>query len=454
MKTLGIILITLILAAPVTMAQDPETGGESERVRQLEERVRLLEERLSQVEPTSDAIDAALEQYLKDDAALDASVKRVFEKDHSILGSVVNFNLSGQLWLFFNNPSQRLGLDAGRSRMDMDYLYLFLSAEAGPFGFRTWLGLRDVPRYTPDSPWGRWWFNEAVIYAHIPTFELADGSTHEVTVEAGKVIVPFSIYWDHSWYGSIIYYKGSMLEPDWGVKASGNIPFSGRFSLDYALAYLNRSDDLDGPSSLAGFGLEGTGFQSPEFTDDPNLTEREQRGQFAGRLALNADLGSGVTGTLGGSYLTGRIRESEADGDFWFHYGARTASLSQTDWELDLVMTFADVNIGLLTLPQIMLTAEHMWYDRGVPDHKGRAYLLELFVRLYANPDSEWFQALDIWYGYSADNAENQPNSCMQLPSLGIQLNDFTRLMVEYVSWTTSDFVIDRGLWFHLSFDF
>ena len=184
------------------------------------------------------------------------------------------------------------------------------------------------------------------------------------------------------------------------------------------------------------------------------MSEREQRGQFAGRLALNADLGSGITGTLGGSYLTGRIRESAADGDFWYHYGTRTASLSQTDWELDLVMTFADVDIGLLKLPQIVLTAEHMWYDRGESDQKGRAYLLEFFVRLYSNPDSEWFQAVDAWYGYSADNAEGQANSYMHLPSLGIQLNEFIRVMFEYVSWTTSDFTIDRGIWIHLSFDF
>ncbi len=450
MKTLAAVLIAIAVTAPFAVAKD----GESDRVRKLEERVRMLEERLSEVEPTSDAIDAALAQYLRDEDALDQSVKRVIENDPGLLGSKINFNLSGQLWLFYNNPSSRLGLDSGRARLDMDYLYLFLSADAGPFGFRTWLGLRDTPRYTPVSPWGRWWFNEAVVYARVPTFELGDGSTHEITVEVGKVIVPFSIEWDHTWYGSIIYYKGAMLEPDWGLKVRSNIPLSGAFSLDYALAYLVRSDDLDGPSSLAGFGLEGTGFQSPEFTDDPDESEREQRGQYVGRLALNADLGAGITGTLGGSYLTGRIRESEADGFPWFHSGTRTASLSQTDWELDLVMTFADVDLGFLRLPQVVLTAEHMWYDRGEADQKGRAYLLELFVRLYSDPDSEWFQAIDAWYNYSADNAEGQPNAYLHLPSLGIQLNDYTRLMFEYVSWTTSDFIIDRGIWLHLSFDF
>jgi hypothetical protein len=63
-------------------------------------------------------------------------------------------------------------------------------------------------------------------------------------------------------------------------------------------------------------------------------------------------------------------------------------------------------------------------------------------------------QAIDVWYNYSADNAEEQPNSTMHLPSVGIQLNEVTRLMFEYVSWKTSDFIIDRGIWVHLSFDF
>jgi len=450
MKALPVILLTIILTAPLAVAQD----AESERVQKLEERVRLLEERLSKVEPPADAIDAALEQYLRDEDALDRSVARVLEKDPGLLGSTVKFDLSGQLWLFYNNPSSRLGLDTGRPRTDMDYLYLFFSAEVGQFGFRTWMGFRDTPRYTPASPWGRWWFNEAVIYARVPTFDLGDGSTHEVTVEVGKVIVPFGIEWDHTWYGSIIYYKGSMLEPDWGMRALSNLPLSKGLTLDYAVAWLNRSDDLDGPSSLAGFGLEGTGFQSPEFTDDPAVDEREQRGQFVGRLALNADLGGGISGTLGGSYLTGRIRESASDGSGWFHSGQRTDSLSQQDWELDLVVTFSDVNIGILELPQIQLTAEHMWYDRGKADQKGRAYLVELFIRLYSSPDSGWLQAIDVWYNYSADHADNQPNSYLHLPSVGLQLNERTRLMFEYVSWTTSDFVIDRGIWLHLSFDF
>jgi hypothetical protein len=450
MKALAICLITILLAAPVVAARD----GDSERVRQLEERVRELEERLSRIDPEADDIDAALDRYFADSDTLDESVTRVVKGNPGLLGTGMTFELSGQLWLFYNHPSSGLGLDGGRPRADMDYLYLFFSGESGPFGFRTWLGLRDTPRYTPDSPWGRWWINEAVIYAKIPTFDLGGGSAHVVTVEAGKVIVPFGIEWDHTWYGSVIYYKGSMLEPDWGLRALGNLPVADGFTLDYALAYLNRSDDLDGPSSLAGFGLEGTGYQSPEFTDDPDLDEREQRGQFVGRLALNGDLGGGVSGTLGGSYLTGRIRESAADGSDAYHYGKRTDSLSQQDWELDLVLTFADVDLGFIKIPEIQLTAESLWYDRGESDQKGRAYLVELFLRLYANEDSEWLQAIEVWYNYSADKADNQPDSYLHLPSIGLQLNERVRLMLEYVSWTTSDYAIDRGIYVHFSFDF
>jgi hypothetical protein len=389
-----------------------------------------------------------VDRYLADEGDTAARVLGA-EEEAPRVHSTFDLHLSGQLWLFHNLPSSGLGLDT-RDRTDMDYLYLFLRADADPIGFRAWLGLRDSPRYTDASPFGKFWMYEALVSAKLP----GPGPKTDLILEAGKVFVPFGVDWDHTWYGSILYYKGAMFDSDWGARVLGHADLTDDLTVDGAAGWFVRSDELDGPSTLAGFGLEGSPIESPEFTDDPGTPDREQRDQWVVRGALTARLAEGLSATFGASALGARIRLSAPDGSTRFHSGAFAGSRRQRDEEADLTVGWEGVPFAGGRIPRIQLLLEHLWYDRGVPDQRGRAWLAELFLRLWEAPDRDWFRAVEIWYNYSADRADHQPDAHLHIPSLAIQLTRRSRFMVEYVSFTTSEYAVDRGLYFHLSFDF
>jgi len=209
---------------------------------------------------------------------------------------------------------------------DMVFLWLEKDFQDGKVGYyfdvRYWD--ENLGSY-PDE----FWLEEGYVYAE----------TFLGKLKAGNIHIPFGIPWDHTYYGSILYYKGYLCDADYGFVLENNKVFNNRTELDSAFGYFFREDDLNGATILG---------------EGPEHLSHGERNTFVGRLNPKFNLGDNSSLSLGISALTGELRSTGAD--------------RQLVFEPDVVY-----NLGPLTL-----TCEYVFYDRNF-DNKDPTVRGDLF---------------------------------------------------------------------------
>jgi hypothetical protein len=109
----------------------------------------------------------------------------------------------------------------GANNLDLFYANLVLDAKAGELGLHVEPRLRGTKlRPFFDGPT---WIEE--VYLH--------GQVGPVTIKTGKIYKQLGLFWDDSFYGSVLVYDGLKLSPDYGVSAEGEHGAGRRAGLRY-----------------------------------------------------------------------------------------------------------------------------------------------------------------------------------------------------------------------------
>jgi len=283
-------------------------------------------------------------------------------------------NLTGKATVFY--PEQK-------SAMVFDVIHLYLDAKRENIGFHVDYAVSDEPY---GGAYGDNWAEEAYIF-----YKTSIGSTI-----LGLSYVPFGIFWDGTWYGSLMYFKGFMLDADWGLKFSG-----GKNNFDFNAAFYTNGDGLNG-EALLGSGPEvGT----------------NQEDMFVGRLVYTQSVSEDINLTIGVSGLRGKVVDDIAG-----------TEVDETDFEADV--TF---DIGKFTL-----AGQYVNYERGDDDSgKGNIFYIMLNANVIDNPGDKFFNRLSIYYNYSRDSPNDSSDGLSDLRIAGANLTLAHDLSVylEYVRW-------------------
>jgi hypothetical protein len=241
-------------------------------------------------------------------------------------------------------------------------------------------------------------------------------------IKLGKIYTPFGITWDHTFYGSILFYKGFMLDPDFGLtfERTETINKDKDLYLKWQAGYFFREDDLNGQTAL------GEGFE---------YTCRGERNTFALRLNPCIKINDKSSLELGISGLTGEIKAQEAD--------------RQSAVEIDAVYT-----LGPLTL-----TGEYVFYDRAYPSKddtlKGDCFLIEGHLDVYKKPESKFLKNIALNYNYSRDNPDDGATlGQIHLPSITFKFTNFFKTEILYLDWSKDGVTSDRSWWMIFYVDF
>lgn len=239
-------------------------------------------------------------------------------------------------------------------------------------------------------------------------------------IKLGKIYTPFGIIWDHTFYGSIIYYKGFMLDADYGLTFERSENINKNIDLKWTTGYFVREDDLNGQT------LIGEGYE---------YLTRGERNTFALRLNPNIKINDKSSLKLGLSVLTGEVKAQEVD--------------RQSAVEMDAVYT-----LGPLTL-----TGEYVFYDRAYPSKddtlKGDCFLIEGNLNIYNNPKSKFLKGISLNYNYSRDNPDGGTTlGQIHLPSVTFKFTNFLSTEILYVDWSKDGTTADRSWWMIFYVDF
>lgn len=127
------------------------------------------------------------------------------------------FKIAGGAILWYYQPLD----SAGANNVDLFYANVIIDGKAGNFG------LHVEPRFrgTKLRPFfdGPTWIEEAYVY----------GKAGPVTIKTGKVYKQLGLFWDDSFYGSVLVYDGLKLSPDYGISAEGEYATDQRAGLRY-----------------------------------------------------------------------------------------------------------------------------------------------------------------------------------------------------------------------------
>jgi len=240
------------------------------------------------------------------------------------------------------------------------------------------------------------------------------------TFKLGSVYTPFGLLWDHTYYGSLIYYKGYMLDADYGLLLEGGGNINEKLGLDWSLGYFLREDDLNGETLL------GQGWE---------FLSRGERNTLAARLNPHYKLSDNSNISLGFSALTGEIEASEAD---------RQLALA------------AD---AVYTLGPLTLTSEYVFYDQNYEDKnptlRGNILLAEINLNVYKNEESKFLKNIALRYNYSKDYPDTGNGlGDLHLPAISFQFSDNFRTDFVYVHWKSGESMLDKSwrMVFHVSF--
>ncbi len=304
------------------------------------------------------------------------------------------------------------GRSAGQAESQLNRIFLNIDKEFadGKFGFHTDTRYQQEGYGTYPN---EFWLEEGYFY-----FQPEFGK-----IKLGKISTPFGFEWDHTFYGSILYYKGFKADPDYGLTFERTEPltvFGKETDLKWTLGYFIREDDLNGETVI------GAGFE--------HLSGGE-RNTFVFRLNPTIKIGDNSSLKLGLSALTGEIEASESD---------RQAAV-----ELDAVY-----NVGPLTL-----CGEYVFYDRAYSSKddtlKGECFQIEANLDVYEDPDSKFLKKISLNYNYSRDNPDDgQTLGQIHLPSVTFKFTDFLKTEILYVDWSQDGVTADRSWWMICCVDF
>jgi hypothetical protein len=303
------------------------------------------------------------------------------------------------------------GRSVGHAESQLNRIFLNIDKDFadGKFGFHTETqyqqeGLGGYPNEA--------WLEEAYFY-----FNPAFGK-----IKLGKIYTSFGIGWDHTFYGSIVYYKGFMADPDYGMsfERTETINKDKGIDLKWKAAYFVREDDLNGQTNIS------EGFE---------YLNRGERNTFVLRLNPGIQINDKSSLRLGLSALTGQVKTQET---------GRQAAV-----EMDAAYTFEPLT----------LTGEYVFYDRaysGKDDTlRGDCYLVEAYLDVYKKPESKFLKKIALNYNYSRDNPDHGTTTGqIHLAAVIFTFMDKFNTRIEYVDWTKDGATSDRSWWAVFSIDF
>jgi hypothetical protein len=296
------------------------------------------------------------------------------------------------------------GMSAGQAESNLNRIFLNVDKEfaEGKFGFHTQTQYQQEGngKYPNEV-----WLEEGYGYYNSDFGK----------IKLGKVYTPFGIIWDHTFYGSIIYYKGFMLDADYGLtfERTENVSKKRGIDLKWIAGYFVREDDLNGQT------LIGEGYE---------YLNRGERNTFALRLNPKIKINDKSSLQLGLSGLTGEVKAPGVK---------RQAAV-----ELDAVYTRSPLT----------LTGEYVFYDRAYPGKddtlKGDCFLLEANMDIYKNDKSKILEKISLNYNYSRDNPDDGNTlGQIHLSSITLKFNKYLSTEVLYVNWSKDGVTADRSWW-------
>ncbi len=298
----------------------------------------------------------------------------------------------------------------GHTESELDKLFMWLDSKDiydGKLGFH--LNVQYQQSKLSNYP-REVWLEEGYMFA----------DTYLGKFKLGSVYTPFGIPWDHTYYGSVIYYKGYMLDADYGVVLESKKDFEKGVELNSALGYFFREDDLNGATVI------GEGYE---------YLSHGERNTFALRLNPKFKLNDNSDLSLGISALTGEIRSTEAD--------------RQVAFEVD----------GAYSMGPLILTSEYVFYgqnfDNKNPALQGSLFLVEAYYEIYKNNEARFLKNIALTYNFSKDYPDSGYGlGRLHLPAISFKFTDYFKMDVIHVDWRSGDTLKDKSwrIIFYLNF--
>jgi hypothetical protein len=362
------------------------------------------------------------------------------------------FQLRAGVYLLYHQPIDRESIVAGGSLQGatrLEIMSLKLDKQWGNFAGHTEIRLRDGGHTSPGAQnmYLRSFFSSNVWFQEIYAAYKARPS---LALKAGKVYRQFGIFWDESYFGTIIFFDGIQLNPDYGLSLEESRFDLGPVRLSYALQFFAHSDGING-----GFDYGRTIGDQP-MGDAPNLTvySPNPEGQLDSsgtRIGVMRNIangrvvgGLGVSGPyrleLGASAMAATVhRESSADA--YSHIG------SVRQYEVDLSLTTGDLG------PQLNAFVEYARQEGSAV--RTTDYFLFGARASFGNLSAR-FNTNYVVYRTAPDVTE-----LMLQPGISYSFGNGVGLHVEYDEWHRKDprisaetIIYDRSFAFVLSYQY
>ncbi|MCX5697909.1 MAG: hypothetical protein NTU54_08110 [Candidatus Omnitrophica bacterium] len=298
--------------------------------------------------------------------------------------------------------SSKTGQSLSRAKLAMNRIFLNIDRDfcQEKFGFHTLTEYQEGKNgHYPDE----WWLDEGYFY-YKPAFG---------TLKAGKVYNPFGLLWDHTFYGSMPFYKGYMSDADYGLTFQRQETLKENLKLEWTGGYFIRDDGLNGET------VRGVGFE---------FKTKGERSTFELRLNPRLKINEKSSFELGLSGLFGKVKGETSD--------------RQAAGEVDAIYKYGP----------LALTGECVFYDKAYPRKdktlRGDTFFVEGNFKAYNNPGSKILKGIVLNYNYSRDEpAAGATTGQMQQPSVTFQFTRFFKTEVTFVDWTNDTSTVDRS-WF------
>jgi hypothetical protein len=307
-------------------------------------------------------------------------------------------DISGSLWYTYVAPDEASADDAS----EIDRLVLQFKDGFRDDAFGLELELQHRPGRLGSYP-RETWLDSA--YGYVNT---AGGR-----LKFGSVYTPFGPFWDHTYYGSIVYYKGYRHDADYGVTFENARTLAGGARLTSSVGYFPAEDGLNG-ATIVGQGHE-------------HASDAEERNTFAFQLRPEWDVGVESKLALGLSGLAGEVDAAAPAAD-----------------RQHAVEVHAVYERGPLTL-----TAEYVRYDQaGGADPALRGHVLgaEAYWEIYESDTGRFAKKVALNYSFSLDDPDSGDGlGRLHLPSVSVKFSEKLRMDVMRVDWEAGGATMDKS---------
>jgi hypothetical protein len=305
-------------------------------------------------------------------------------------------DIKGSLWYTYVAPDEAPADDV--SELDRVSLQITDSFRDDTFGFE--VDLEHRPGRLGSYP-HETWLDSAYGYVNTSAGKLKFGS----------VYTPFGPFWDHTYYGSLVFYKGYRHDADYGLTFENARTFAGGTKLTSTVGYFLGDDGLNGATIIG---------QGHEYADDA-----EERNTFAFQLSPEWDLGNDSKLTLGLSGLAGEVDSPAADRQYAVEFH------------------------GTYTRGPLTLTAEYVRYDQADgadPALRGNIFGAEVYWELYKNDAGGFAKSVALNYSLSKDDPDSGAGlGRLHLPSVSFKFSDKLRMDVMHVDWESDGTTMDKS---------